>query len=193
MKINGNTKVSKLIKENKEAIELIAPLDPQFAMLRIPVLRWLFVPRLTLAQAALMGNCQLQELLCKLSNIGFKMEYDLVEESKRLLEFTKKLYFLDGLNSYSFDSRPLLAKNENLFVVILKELKRLEANEAIEIVNDFEPVSLIKYLKRSGYQIMTIADEGIYHIYFKKGENVKEEENSLHLKQTIEFENIMTA
>src|SRR5690554_5130411 len=83
MKINGNTKVSKVIKENKEAIEAIVSLNPHFTKLRNPVLRRLLAPRVNLAEAAKIGKCDVEEMLNALVAIGFELEDDLSTEKPK--------------------------------------------------------------------------------------------------------------
>src|SRR5690554_6436949 len=83
MKIYGNTKVSKVIKENKEAIEAIVSLNPHFTKLRNPVLRRLLAPRVNLAEAAKIGKCDVDEMLNALVAIGFELEDDLSTEKPR--------------------------------------------------------------------------------------------------------------
>src|SRR5690554_2361356 len=114
MRINGNTKVSKVIKENKEAIEAIASLNSHFTKLRNPILRRLLAPRVTIAEAAKIGKCEVQEMLNALVKIGFELEENVKEntQSNSLGENVEVKDFLDNLTVISLDVRPILAKGE---------------------------------------------------------------------------------
>ena len=180
MKINGNTKVSKVIKENKEAIEAIASLNPHFTKLRNPVLRRLLAPRVTLAEAAKIGKCEVQEMLDKLVSIGFELDSNGVSEevTNHVSQDNTKKEFLEGQKITSLDVRPLLAKGEDPFTILQKSLKNLEANEALEVLIDFEPIPLIRIQEKKGFITLTVVQDGVYHTYFKAGGKVKEETTS---------------
>lgn len=169
MKINGNTKVSKVIKENKEAIEAIVSLNPHFTKLRNPVLRRLLAPRVNLAEAAKIGKCDVEEMLNALVAIGFELEDDLTTEKpkNKPLENEQKERFLENKKIISLDVRPILAKGEDPFNSLQKALKKLGKEEVLEILIDFEPIPLIRIQEKKGYVTLTVAEDGVYHTYFK--------------------------
>lgn len=179
MKINGNTKVSKVIKDNKEAIEAIASLNPHFTKLRNPVLRRLLAPRVTLAEAAKIGKCEVHEMLDKLVSIGFELDTDeAVEEvTNPLSENKAKDVFLKGQKSIPLDVRPFLAKGEDPFNILQKALSKLEEDEVLEVLIDFEPIPLIRIQEKKGYVTLTLIEDGVFHTYFKAGGAIKEESN----------------
>lgn len=197
MKINGNTKVSKVIKENKEAIEAIASLNPHFTKLRNPVLRRLLAPRVTLAEAAKIGKCEVQEMLDKLISIGFELENNETpnEVKDTLSENKEKISFLKGQKISLLDVRPLLAKGEDPFNVLQKALKKLEVNETLEVLIDFEPIPLIRIQEKKGYLTLTVVENGVYHTYFKPGGTPKESNVSsgeaIQTLSQIEYDELM--
>lgn len=199
MKINGNTKVSKVIKENKEAIEAIASLNPHFTKLRNPVLRRLLAPRVTLAEAAKIGKCEVQEMLDKLVSIGFELDSNGVSEEvlNHVSEDNSKKEFLKGHKISSLDVRPLLAKGEDPFTFLQKSLKNLKANEALEVLIDFEPIPLIRIQEKKGFITLTVVEEGVYHTYFKAGGVTKEEsqtaEEAIKTVSQLEYDDLMEA
>jgi len=180
MKINGNTKVSKVIKENKEAIEAIASLNPHFTKLRNPVLRRLLAPRVTLAEAAKIGKCEVQEMLDKLVAIGFELDtVDTVEVVENTLSENKaKNEFLKNKSIVSLDVRPFLAKGEDPFSVLQRELKKLGKDEVLEILIDFEPIPLIRIQEKKGFITLSVVEQGVYHTYFKAGGIVQKEDKT---------------
>jgi len=177
MKINGNTKVSKVIKENKEAIEAIASLNPHFTKLRNPVLRRLLAPRVTLAEAAKIGKCEVQEMLDKLVSIGFELdnENNTMDVPSPLSENKAKDSFLGGQKVITLDVRPFLAKGEDPFNILQKALVKLQKSEVLEVLIDFEPIPLIRIQEKRGFVTLSVVEDGLYHTYFKAGESGKEE------------------
>ena len=190
MKINGNTKVSKVIKENKEAIEVIASLNSHFTKLRNPILRRLLAPRFTLEELATDGKCETQFLLDELNKIGFETESknDLVEVSKQLIYFTAKLEFTEDKIVKSLDLIPILAKSEeSLFDVIEKALKNLRPNEVLDTQLDLNPIFLTKLFQKIGYKALTVFIEGNYHIYFKVDITKFQENNERLFFRSVDF------
>jgi TusA-related sulfurtransferase len=177
MKINGNTKVSKVIKENMDAIEVIASLNSHFTKLRNPILRRLLAPRVSIAEAAKIGKCDVQVMLDALVAIGFELENEAVDQKVKtdLAEDNSKNEFLEGQKITLLDVRPFLAKGEDPFNILQKALKKLEIDEVLEVLIDFEPIPLIRIQEKKGYLTLTVVEEGVYHTYFKAGELIKEE------------------
>lgn len=172
MKINGNTKVSKVINENKEAIEAIASLNPHFTKLRNPILRRLLAPRVTIGEAAKIGKCNVEEMLAALVDIGFELEEEIPLEKpvNQHLEIEQKERFLEDKNVVSLDVRPFLAKGEDPFNILQKTLKNLRKDEVLQVLIDFEPIPLIRIQEKKGYLSLTVVESGVYHTYFKAGE-----------------------
>ena len=74
MKINQQTKISALIKENEKAIDAISSINPHFNKLRNPILRKVLASRVTIADAARIGKCNIEVFFKKLAEIGFEVE-----------------------------------------------------------------------------------------------------------------------
>ena len=82
MKISSKTKISALIKENPKAIDAIASINPHFEKLRNPILRKVLASRVTIADAARIGNANVADFFVKLQPLGFERENDSVSEEK---------------------------------------------------------------------------------------------------------------
>src|SRR5699024_8929003 len=152
MKISGKTKVSKVIKENKEAIEVIASLNPHFTKLRNPVLRKMLAPRVNLAEAARIGKCEVKEMLDKLVKIGFEVDtsQQVEEETVDTVAQDKaKNSFVGEKKIYTLDVRPYLEKGEDPLKMIQKTIKKLTPNDVLEILINFEPIPLIRIEERN--------------------------------------------
>lgn len=169
MRINSQTKVSEVIKHNKEAIEAIASLNPLFNKLRNPVLRSILAPRVTLQEASKIGKCDLTVLLNKLAELGFIIEsfpqpiIEPIKDSKNLLNFIGERKISD------LDVRPTLASNEDPFNLILSHTKSLDETNILKIIVSFEPIPLIRILQAKGFDCLTIEQDNVFSTYIKIG------------------------
>lgn len=173
MKINGKTKVSAVIKHNIEAIDTIASINVHFNKLKNPILRAVLAPRVTLSDASRIGKCELSMILNKLADIGFEIEQEtqpiMNQISEEKVDVIQIIKFLGHRNCDILDVRPLIEKNEDPFTLIMSLVKELNAKTALEILNSFEPIPLIRILKTKGYESLTIKDEENYRTFIKVG------------------------
>ena len=170
MKINKRTKISALIKENTETIELIASVNSYFNQLRNPFIRKILASRITVGDVARIGKYDINILLKKLADIGFEIEtIPVLEEGKN--EMSQNSAILEAINSSKFttlDVRPALAKGEDPFKNIMEALKTLKADYALEVINTFEPTPLIKIVNSQGYVSMVETKNNVVFTYFLK-------------------------
>ena len=194
MKINGQTKVSAVIKHNMEAIDAIASINVHFKKLKNPVLRAVLAPRVTLSDASRIGKCDLWVILNKLSHIGFEIEQEIQpimnQISEEKVDAIQIIEFLGHRNCDVLDVRPLIAKNEDPFAMIMSLVKLLDARMALEILNSFEPIPLIRILKTKGFNCLTVKDGENYRTFIKVGipQNGPSESNHT-ICTSDEFEN----
>jgi len=73
----------------------------------------------------------------------------------------------------TLDVRPSLAKGEDPFKEIMRALKSLPKENALEVINTFEPTPLIKIVNSKGYVSMVETKEGVVYTYFLKDEEAK--------------------
>lgn len=174
MKINEGTKIAKLIKENKEAIEVIASLNHHFTKLRNPILRKVLASRVTIKEAAKIGKVTPELMLEKLGEIGFEIDTETKVEDTFKDKTAEKEAFVGKNNIVTIDVRPYLARNEDPLLILQNQLKELKEKEILEVLIDFEPIPLIRIQEKKGYEFLTIVDEeGVYHTYFKAGEKLE--------------------
>lgn len=70
--------------------------------------------------------------------------------------------------------------------MLQKALKKLNKNEALEVLIDFEPIPLIRIQEKKGFLSITTVKDGVYHTYFKSGGTAeKETENQSKSIKTI--------
>lgn len=170
MKINSKTKISTIIKQNSEAIEVIASINPHFNKLRNPILRAVLAPRVTIEDACRIGKCEVNEMLQKLFAIGFELDLQTFEgEEKNEVTDNKTIQEIIKFGKVkSLDVRPILAGGEDPFLNIMEVLKDVPDGYALEVINSFEPTPLIKIMEKKGYQTYVISDGGLIKTYFAK-------------------------
>ncbi|MEO6684200.1 MAG: DUF1858 domain-containing protein, partial [Ginsengibacter sp.] len=74
MVINANTKIASILKHNMAALEAIISITPKFEKLRNPLLRKLIAGRTSIAMAARVSGCSVQDFFDKLSFLGFQID-----------------------------------------------------------------------------------------------------------------------
>lgn len=193
MKINKNTKISELIKENEAAIETIVSINAHFKKLRNPLLRKILASRVTIEDAARIGKCEVAEFFNKLEEIGFEIENSTSEPPKKETTMKKNenkeiLAVLESGKVTSMDVRPALAQGNDPFKEIMGALKTLQDGYVLEIINSFEPTPLIKIINSKGYVSMVKNEDEVIYTYFLKSDEADKPtiSNNLVFKVTLE-------
>ena len=171
MIISQNTKISTLIKDNIEVIDVIASINSHFKKLKNPLLRRALAPRVTIADAAKIGGVSIEVFFNKLKAIGFEIE------NEEILPLEKNIISMDKSNVLSFDVREIISGGTDPFKEIMGKVKLLEKNQTLEIINSFEPIPLINVLKSKGFITEVVRKGDLVYAYFQKIEEV-ELENS---------------
>lgn len=199
MKINSQTKISTLIKHNKEAITAIASLNQHFKKLHNPVLRAVLAPRVTLMDASKIGKCSINELFDSLEKIGFEIEKEEIQ-STEIAEFETKFSektneFIGNRINETIDVRPLIESGKDPFTLLLKKVESLNEFQTLEIVNSFEPIPLIRILQNKGYECLTTCEADVYYTIVKVGKNktVLEPANEIEFFPLDAFNNLCSA
>lgn len=176
MKINAQTKISKLIKHNKDAIDAIAAINPLFKKLKNPILRKVLAPRVTIEDAARIGKSKVEKFFEALSAIGFIIEEQLHAKIEPILKENSTLKeVINSGNVKTLDVRPVLEKGTDPFNHIMNVLKTLPDGYALEVINTFEPTPLIKILNKKGYASIVSTDDTVVKTYFLKVTEADEE------------------
>jgi len=168
MTISINTKISALIRENKEVIEVLARFNKNFERLRNPILRKILAPRVSIADAAKIGGANVNEMLSKLEILGFEIEHINATEHKHEHNSITILELSTKENTVVFDVRPILKSGIDPFNEIHKKFKDLKAGQILQIINTFEPTPLIKIFHNKGYSYQVVKEGEIIYTYFKK-------------------------
>lgn len=145
--ISADTRISALIKANPAVIDAIAGINAHFRKLQNPFLRKFLAPRVTIAEAAKIGKCELNEFFERLKPLGFIIDYGTVkkETKNNMIQNTTQPY------NTALDVRADIAAGSDPFKKIIDTVSRLKTEETLLLVNSFEPVPLIRILNDRGY------------------------------------------
>lgn len=175
--ISLDTRIKVLLEaDQKNVIEALVELNANFAKLRNPILRKLFAPRVSIADACSIAKCESDAFFRKMAELGFEIEANLKSrillkqetpeqsepEVSEGLKDENAAPFYKGRNVVVLDVRPSLAASQDPLKMILKAVKELMKDDCLKIVNTFEPVPLIELL----------ADQGFSHYTERKGQDL---------------------
>lgn len=179
MKINGETKISFLLKEKPESMEAIISVNPKFKKLRNPLLRGILASRTTLSDAARIGGSDINLLFHELEKIGFEPEYKFDKKSVVTVD-DKNSEITEAINMLkvvTLDVRPVLDRGGDPFNEIMRELLLLEDGFVLKVINSFEPTPLIKVANNKGFDSMVeTADDTVFTYFIKSSRGVKDTE-----------------
>lgn len=167
MTISAETKIGTIIKDNAEAIDVLAAISPLFNKLKNPLLRKILAPRVTVAEAAVIGNCKVKTILDNLAKIGFAVEASQERVSGTFSQAPAMQNHWELVKT--IDVRIDLLKGIDPFNMIMDELSTVSAGKTMLVINSFEPAPLIRILKGKGYSIaVSKKDPGIVLTYITK-------------------------
>lgn len=149
MTITPTTRIGAVIRFNPQAIEALISLSPHFNKLKNPVLRRLLAPRVTIAEAAAIGDCSVRQILGNLALIGFEVDASIIA-AETVVEPPDNIK-IDLVISH--DARPELNAGLDPLNSILEKLSGIKAGQTMLVINSFEPVPLIRILKDQRYAI----------------------------------------
>ena len=201
--ITKDLKISKLLAQYPQAIDVLIEISSHFRKLKNPILRKALSGRVNVEQAAKIANVDVNTLLSKLNNSinKFSKEINLVNKNdektvKENHKMQENPYKIDQNKVVTFDVRPIIAGGKDPLKFILAKIKELKNNETLLLINSFEPVPLYTVLERKGYAHKTEKENDVFKIYFYKDSNLNavEEEIKSHNNDEIniaDFENII--
>ncbi len=185
MNINPTTRISDLIKENKDCVDAIATLAKPLEKLKNPILRKIMASRVTIAEAAKMGGCRIEDFARVLEPLGFKFIVT-AHDDENLVE--RRPLWLDEIpsqNIENFDVRNILFAGKDPLKQIIQQFKKVEPGSALCIINTFIPTPLVRLLEKDKVKTYTERiGEKEFHTYFFKP--LPQKENSL--SETMESE-----
>lgn len=180
MRITETTRISELIKENKEAIEALASVAKPFYRLRNPVLRRVMAPRVSIVEAAKMGGTTIEAIAAALSPLGFIYEKETPAKEK---SEAKPLWVSQALESdiCTYDVRPIIESGTDPLKAILNKFKEVPGGGILCIINSFVPTPLIHLLKQEKAEesyVEIISPEESHTYFLKKNKEQVSHEGS---------------
>ncbi len=167
MLVTKDTKISKILKEKPEAIDVISGIHPNFKKLQNPILRRSLATRVTVKDAARIGKIPVNDFLKALQKAGFEVEL-VAGDFQNTSDLEIMPPDFSGKEIVELDVRPIIAQGRDPFGYIIKTAKKIKPGQVLLIINDFEPIPLIDYLVGKNFvHWMTQDDEGNYLTYFK--------------------------
>ena len=184
MTINANTKISKILKQNPDALEAIISINPKFEKLRNPLWRKLMAARTSIGMASKIGGFNVEKFFEKLQPLGFEADRAAAPESN--IEKPKLPAFFNAVKPeqiVDFDVRPIIDAGEDPLSSIVTKVKSIPKGGVLKIINSFEPTPLISLLKKQGFEsfVDTIDDQLVETYFYKTGDetlNINEQENN---------------
>jgi len=170
MILNANTKIAAVLKGHPGALEAIISISPKFTKLRNPILRKLMAGRTSLAMAARVGGCSVNDFFEKLQPLGFEIDTSVqpseINDMKAMPQLLKDI---SPQRLVSLDVRPILAAGADPLTLILGKVKELREGQVLEIINTFEPRPLMGLLKKQGFDsYAAIIKNDLVKTYFFK-------------------------
>jgi uncharacterized protein (DUF2249 family) len=173
--INANTKIAAVIKQRPEAIEAIISISPKFEKLRNPLLRKIMAGRTSLAMAAKVGGCSVNDFFEKLRPLGFTIESNVlpvIEEQAPVPDF---IHAIREEQLVELDVRPLIAAGKDPLSLILEKAKDIKPGQILKIINTFAPVPLVPLLEKKGFisYMDKVEDKLVETYFFKNSEGIE--------------------
>jgi len=186
MIINANTKISKILKQNPDALEAIISITPKFEKLRNPLLRRLMAARTSIEMASNIAGVSVENFFEKLEPLGFEPDRETKAESNTSKPKPKLPAYFNSLKPeqiIEFDVQPIIEAGEDPLSLIIKKVKSVPQNGALKIINSFEPTPLISLLKKQGFDsfVEKVDDETVEAYFYKTSSaavEINERENN---------------
>ncbi|APU96316.1 MULTISPECIES: DUF2249 domain-containing protein [Sphingobacterium] len=174
MRINQHTKISELISYNDLSIEAIAAIAKPLRKIRIPVLRRILAPRVSIGEAAKIGGCSVADFRAALVPLGFIWMSDGAEKVNDPFDAAERPSWMDDAAvTVVFDVRPLLEMGQDPLKDIFQLYRSLVAGGILCISNSFVPIPLIRRMEERGVPSYSHEwAEGEFRSYFYKKDTV---------------------
>jgi len=172
MRINQHTKISELISYNVLSIEAIAAIAKPLRKIRIPVLRRILAPRVSIGEAAKIGGCSVADFRAALVPLGFVWMSDEAKKTINLFDAVERPSWMDeAAVTVILDVRPLLEVGQDPLKDIFQLYRSLAAGGILCISNSFVPTPLIRRMEDRQVPSYTHEwAEGEFRSYFYKND-----------------------
>lgn len=197
--ITKDMKISKLLSEYPQTLEVLVNFSQHFARLRNKILRKTLAHRVSIEQAASIAGVNLAILLDELNKSINVESYninnaELTEEKMTQTEIPEHLKKIIKDKIQKLDVRPIIDSGKDPFLEIMAVVKSLKDDEILHLINSFEPLPLYSIMQSKGFEHWTENDDNVINVFFYKQEASKsaiKEESEINEEAPIEFENVI--
>ena len=151
MMINAGTKIAAILKQNAASLDAIIAVSPKFEKLRNPILRKVMAGRTSLAMAAKVGGCTIEDFIMKLKPLGFETDTVTVVAPEEKKIFPAFITSLKNEQIIELDVRPVIASGKDPLSIIVQKVKTIQPGQVLKIINSFEPTPLMALLEKQGF------------------------------------------
>lgn len=149
--INAGTKIAAVLKQNPGALDAIIAVNPKFEKLRNPILRKVMAGRTSLAMAAKIGGCAVEDFFVKLKPLGFEADTVAAVEEEERKPLPAFITSLKKEQIVELDVRPVIASGKDPLSIIVQKVKTIQPGQVLKIINSFEPTPLMALLEKQGF------------------------------------------
>ncbi|HPR30907.1 MAG TPA: DUF1858 domain-containing protein [Prolixibacteraceae bacterium] len=149
--ITPKTKIYDLLEAYPHLEELLIEMAPPFKKLKNPVLRKTIARVTTLAQAAAIGNRNVEELVIQLRKAAGQDLVSVEAGGEVHVTTTQPDWFRAAAISEMIDIRDMLHQGEQPVHVVLSALKKLGSGGILKIIAPFLPAPLIEKAASLGF------------------------------------------
>ena len=195
MDFNAETKISDIIQYNKSSIDAIASIAPPLKRLKNPILRKVMASRVTVAEAAKMGGCKVEDFERALQPLG----YNFVENNEAVLNTvfqqkttgSEKPHWLEAApdtDVIRFDVRPIIEHGTDPLKEIMQKFKEVPDGKILCIINTFVPTPLIHLLEKDKAEasfVDTISATEFHTYFLKKQKNTSAADDKTEAKTVM--------
>ncbi len=175
--ITRSMKISKMLNDYPETLEVLLKTTPHFNKLKNKILRKALSSRVNVEQAASIAGVNLNDLLFNLnksvnliSQSRIKQDNEDMEEIKIEEISSDFIANISQAKIIELDVRPILESGKDPFLDIMAKVKTIGDDEVLLLINSFEPVPLYSVLSKKGFEHNTIKKGSAFYIYFFKKE-----------------------
>ncbi|MHB8854474.1 MAG: DUF2249 domain-containing protein [Ignavibacteriaceae bacterium] len=173
--ITKSMKISKMLKDYPQTIDILLKTSPHFSKLKNKILRKALAARVNVEQAAAIAGVDISALLYRLNK-----SVNPIAESQIVSANTKKEKHIMEENDFNFinnlnpdkiiilDVRPIIDTGKDPFLEIMSKVKALKEDDIFLLINSFEPIPLYSVMGKKGFDYKIIKEEEVYKIYFFK-------------------------
>ena len=171
MMITKETKISKLLVEYPQTLEVLVNFSPHFSKLNNKILRKTLASRVNVEQAAGTAGVSLVLLLNELNNSIRNKSNPPTKNynTKEKIMTNEKPEYLKNINPekiLQLDVRPIIDSGKDPFLEIMSAVKSLKEDEVFHLINSFEPIPLYSVLENKGYDHWTEKAGNTFNVFF---------------------------